>query len=47
MENHNCIECKEGYFFKFGTINCYNNETIEKDYYLDKWKTPYIWKKCY
>ena len=45
--NHNCIECKEGYYFKYETINCYDNKTIEESYYLDKGKTPYIWKKCY
>ena len=33
--NHNCQRCKEGYFFKLDTNNCYNHETIEKGYYLD------------
>ena len=33
--NHNCYKCKDGYYFKIGTENCYNNETIEEGYYLN------------
>ena len=33
--NHNCHKCKDGYYFKYGSENCYNNETIEKGYYLN------------
>ena len=45
--NHNCQRCKEGYFFKNGTNNCYNDETIEKGYYLDVDEDIKYWKECY
>ena len=45
--NHNCQRCKEGYFFKNGTNNCYNDETIEKGYYLDVDENIKYWKECY
>ena len=34
-DNMNCIECKENYYKKIGTDNCYNEELIEQGYYLD------------
>ena len=45
--NHNCQQCAEGYYFKYGTNNCYSNETIEKGYYLDKKGNVIYWKECY
>ena len=45
--NHNCKECINEYYLKEETKNCYNNETIEKGYYLDINESPHIWKKCY
>jgi len=45
--NNNCQKCKEGYYFKLGTKNCYNHETIEKGYYLDIKEHNSYWKECY
>ena len=43
--SHNFLNCKEGYYLKSGTINCYNNE--KQGHYLDINIFPNIWKKCY
>ena len=45
--DQSCSECKEGYNFKYQPNNCYNNETIEQNYYLDKESQPYKYKPCY
>ena len=34
-DNMNCIECKENYYKKNGTNNCYNEELIEQGYFLN------------
>ena len=49
--NTNCIKCNEemGYFPLRGKNreNCYNNQTIEEGYFLNKIKEPYQWEECY
>ena len=44
---HNCQECIKGYYFEFGTNDCYSNETIGKNYFLDITEEPNKWEKCY
>ena len=34
-DNMNCITCKENYYKKNGTNNCYNDELIEQGYFLN------------
>ena len=43
----NCKKCKEGYYFEFGTNDCYSNETIGKNYFLDTSEEQYKWIKCF
>ena len=42
-ENHLCLTCKSGYYFKEGTNNCYKE--IDKYYYFDKEKQ--MFSRCY
>ena len=44
--NHNCIECKDGYYFMVGTNDCYDNKINKKGYYLDFDEDPLLWKNC-
>ena len=44
---HNCKKCKEGYYFEFGTNDCYSNETIGKNYFLNTSEEQYKWIKCF
>ena len=50
-KNTNCIKCNENeeYYsiYQKSDSNCYNNETIEEGFYLDKFENPFKWKKCY
>ena len=41
--DHKCITCKEGYYFKEGTQNCYNK--IDSKFYFDKEEK--IFKACH
>ena len=43
----NCKECINEYYLMNGTNNCYNNENIGENYYLDINENPHVWKKCY
>ena len=42
-ENHQCIECKPGYYFKENSNNCYNE--IDKYYFFDEDKQMFL--SCY
>ena len=44
--NHKCINCKEGFYFKEGTNNCYDK--INEKYYFDNNKKIFIpcYKNC-
>ena len=49
-ENHNCLKCKNEYYFEEDTNNCYNITYIEKGYYFDNFtlndgELP-IFRKC-
>jgi len=51
-EKNKCIKCntKDGYYSIYEEElenNCYNNNTIEKGYFLDNQTYPYKWRKCY
>ena len=49
--NTNCIKCNENeeYYIINGKSNsmCYNSETIEEGYFLNRFQTPYKWNECY
>ena len=50
--NHNCIECKEGFYFQEGTHNCFNMSYLEQGFYFDNFtinletELP-VFKRCY
>ena len=50
--NHNCIECKEGFYFQEGTNNCFNMSYLEQGFYFDNFtinletELP-VFKRCY
>ena len=39
--NQNCLECIDGYHFKYDTKNCYNDSILEKGYYLSSEDSKY------
>ena len=49
--NTNCIKCneEEGYYpiYNKGNSMCFNSETINEGYFLDKFIEPYKWNYCY
>ena len=47
--NENCIRCEDAYYpiYQESLNNRYNNQTINKSYFLDTTNTPFNWKKCY
>ena len=50
--NHNCIECKENFYFEENTQNCFDMSYIEQGFYLDNFtinietELP-VFKRCY
>ena len=50
-EKNNCTLCNndEGYYpiYNKSSSYCYNNETINKGYFLDEISIPINWKNCY
>ena len=39
--NQNCLECIDGYHFKYDTKNCYNDSILEQGYYLSSEDSKY------
>ena len=39
--NQNCLECIDGYHFKYDTKNCYNDSILEKGFYLSSEDSKY------
>ena len=50
-DNTNCKKCNnENEYYSIegkSTMYCYNSETIEEGYYLNKIDEPFIWSTCY
>ncbi len=42
-DNHNCLECKDSYYFKKNSNNCYNSTIKTQGYYLNE---NNFWETC-
>ena len=39
--NQNCVDCIDGYHFKYGTKNCYDDSILDQGYYLSSKDSTY------